>query len=581
MTFRNRLLVTFLFSVLLPVIVLSFFIRGEMLTRFAQQYDERIESLITIIEEDVTQQSAGISRALTTITNSLADDNRFRRAVVDGDRDEREYLLDYASRAMNLTGLSMLQIQDKSGRIISSGHFRNEYDRLERSLPGALGSEDNGIALMEIRSPDGEFPALVRVDSISLGGRRFTIIAGLRVEDRFLDRLARESSMIVELEYPGGFLSSGTLETAELAGSDRSDAGPGPAAVVRDLVVPFLDSKTGRLTEASFRVIHPRTELALLMADIDRWFLIVVVATAVLSILLITWLSSRISRPLTDLAEKTSRIDLDRLNVNFSSNRKDEIGSLSRLLGSMTDRLRASAQKLRNAERVATRGELARQVNHDIKNGLTPIRNIFRHLSDVSSDDPGSLSHVFGERSATLDSSITYLEELASNYARMSPRAENIPCDVNSIVKRVVTDFRAEDRARIKLRTGPDRVVKGDPVSLRRILENLVSNALDSLNSGKGEVVVSTEFLPSQDHEERIRIIVADDGRGMTAEQQAHAFDDFYTTKKDGTGLGLSIVRRLVMDLNGSVNLESEEGRGSRFFIDLPTVGAAGSHLNS
>lgn len=328
--------------------------------------------------------------------------------------------------------------------------------------------------------------------------------------------------------------------------------------------------------EASFRVIHPLAELAQLRSDIDRWFLIVVAFTAILAVFLISWLSARISKPLTELAEKTSRIDLDRLNVNFKTNRKDEIGSLSRLLGAMTDRLRASAVRIKVAEREATRGELARQVNHDIKNGLTPIRNVVTHLTEILSEDPTRLPEVLSERKATLEASITYLETLASNYARLTPRSERVSCDVNAIVTRVVHDLRGAGRGRIKLNTRPGAFVTGDPTSIRRIMENLVANALDSLESCKGEVVVSTDTIRTDTAELIVRITVADTGQGMTDEQKAKAFNDFYTTKEEGTGLGLSIVRRLVMDMDGSIRVESEVGVGSRFFLDLPAIDKAG-----
>ena len=114
-------------------------------------------------------------------------------------------------------------------------------------------------------------------------------------------------------------------------------------------------------------------------------------------------------------------------------------------------------------------------------------------------------------------------------------------------------------------------VVLGDPLSIRRVLENLVKNAIDSLEPDGGEVAVSTEVVDGEAGR-RVRVVVADTGVGMSREQREKIFDDFYTTKDGGTGLGLSIVRRLVMDLDGSIEVESEPGRGSRFIVELPEV---------
>ena len=568
MNFRARLVTFFLLAVLLPMIALSLLIRNEMADRLTAQYERRVDALIGVIENDLAEESGAVAASLGALRAAAVDDNRFRRAAVDRVPEERRYLLDYAGNAMRLSGLSMLQIQDETGRIISSGHFRNEYDRLEPALPALLARAPGGTALMRARAPDAPFLALARVDSFQMAGRRFTIVAGVRVERRFLARLARGGEMAVSLAFPGGVLDP----AVERSGSDAPGARAGDHAIVRELPVPFIDVERGKIAEVRFRVVHSLSELEALRGGIDRWFLVAVAAAAVLAIVLVIWLASRISRPLVELAGKTARIDLDRLDIDFETDRRDEVGALSRLLGAMTERLRQSAVRIKDAERRATVGELARQVNHDIKNGLTPIRNVFRHLVQLLRDEPARLPEVFRERQGTFDSSISYLENLASNYARLYPRSERRACNVNEIVRRVVTNLRGPEHADLRMNLGGDVAVLGDPVSLRRVLENLVGNAIDALAARPGSVTVSTECLSGGGEGARVRITVADTGIGMSDGQIARVFDDFYTTKEGGTGLGLSIVRRLVMDLGGTIHMESEEGAGSRFIIDLPAV---------
>jgi signal transduction histidine kinase len=236
----------------------------------------------------------------------------------------------------------------------------------------------------------------------------------------------------------------------------------------------------------------------------------------------------------------------------------------------MTDRLRTSAGRLRDAERRATLGELARQVNHDIKNGLLPIRNVLRHLVQVARDEPDDLPKIFDERRGTLDSSIEYLESLATNYARLYPRLEPRSCDVNAVIRQVVSGASGSGDVEIELELMEGLpAVHADLVILRRIVENLVDNAVDSI-AGTGTVTVATLPIDEEGERSRVRITVADTGCGMSAEQRAKIFDNFYTTKTEGTGLGLSIVRRLITDLNGTIRVESEEGKGSRFTVELP-----------
>jgi two-component system sensor histidine kinase HydH len=143
---------------------------------------------------------------------------------------------------------------------------------------------------------------------------------------------------------------------------------------------------------------------------------------------------------------------------------------------------------------------------------------------------------------------------------------------VNALINEVVRAEQGRDRAEFAVQLQPNLpLVSGDPIALRRILENLTVNAVESLESRAGRVSVSSETV-ERDGDRRIRITVADTGRGMTKEEQGRIFTDFYTTKEGGTGLGLSIVRRLVMDLGGAVSVESEFGKGTRIIVEIPSV---------
>jgi signal transduction histidine kinase len=217
-------------------------------------------------------------------------------------------------------------------------------------------------------------------------------------------------------------------------------------------------------------------------------------------------------------------------------------------------------------------GDLARQVNHDIKNGLTPIRNVFRHIVQHADAEPSQLREIVRERSSTVEESINYLENLASNYSRLSQRGARERCDLNEVVRQVAAGARGA--ARVDTSLGEGAFVEADPVSLRRIVENLVDNAVDSLHNGNGKVTMETQVV-RDGVKPRVLLAVTDTGAGMTLAQRAHIFDDFYTTKPEGSGLGLSIVRRLVMDLNGSITVDSVEGEGSRFLIDFPGMAPA------
>ncbi len=502
-----------------------------------------------MVERDLAAERDAIHAALAPIADRMTDDTRFRRAAVDGVADERRYLLDYAGVAMRLAGLSMLQIQDADGRVISSGHFRNDYDRMDAQLPVLLSRAPGGVALVRARTPETSFLALAGADSVVVARKRFWLVGGIEAESRMLGRLSRGEDMRVTLVLPGDSVAAGDV-------------------VARTLTVPVIGD--AGMQTAVIRVSHDVSELNALRTSIDRWILIAVLLTGAAAVLLAGITAARIGQPIVELARRAESVDLDRLDADFASDRRDEVGVLQRSLGAMVARLRESASALRDAERRATLGEIARQVNHDIKNGLTPIRNVFRHLDEQATVEPTSLPRVYGERRATIDSSIAYLETLAWNYAKLARRGGKPRTNLGDVVRGVVSSRSGAPALKLRAE-GPDVFVNADPVALRRIVENLVSNAIDSIHNGDGQVTVSTAAVGDV-RTGRVRLVVTDTGSGIAPELQEKIFGDFYTTKPDGTGLGLSIVRRMVMDLDGTIALDSEPGKGSRFVVELPAA---------
>jgi signal transduction histidine kinase len=558
MSLRTRLLLAFAVVVLIPIALLAFGLRQEMTRRLSEEYQLRVDRVVEVIREDLARDSVGIAERLASLKSALLNDNRFRLAAVAGVESEREYLLDYAGTAMRLTGLSMLEILDGDGRILSSGHFRNEHGRIEYGLVSALTST-RGPAFVATRSAEREFMALARAESFVVGGRTFTIVGGIAVDESFLASLARDRAIVVSLLYPGGELSTGRL--------------PYPTdAAFGERQLPLIPSGAGAPLEvvpARLQVRQPLTPLTTLLRGADSWFLLTAMGAGVTALLLAVWVSSRISRPLAALAEKTAVLDLDRLDVDFDAG-TDEVGRLSRLLGDLAARLRTSTARVREAERRATVGELARQINHDIKNGLIPLRNVIRHLAQVAHDEPAALPDVFAERRHTVDSSIAYLETLATSYQRLSPRLDRRDCDLNALITDVVRGAQGHEHVEFATDlTNLPRVV-GDPLALRRILENLTANAVDSLQSNSGRITISTQAIDRDGELPIARVTVADTGRGLSADETGRIFDDFYTTKEGGAGLGLSIVRRLVMDFQGTIRVDSAPGKGTRITIDIP-----------
>jgi signal transduction histidine kinase len=592
-----------------------------------------------IIAADLSVRNQQLGRQLATLKNEIADDNDFRLAAVDKREDLRSYLLDYAGPAQELMGLDMLQIQDSNGLIVSSGHFRNEFGRDEPLLPLLLATAPGGTALVVARRPTGPFLAMARVDSLRLGGQLFHLVGGYRVDNAFLTELSPDPALAVSLLGVQPVLSSdpdllGHLRKVTVATGGAGESSPSPSApaeaqaawlpdrdyLTLDLALPLVITTGSRvdLATATLLVSHPLAPLQDLLRSLDVWLGLVLLASLAGSFVLAFWISRRISRPLDELARKTADLDLDRLDADFHSSRTDEVGSLSLFLARMTARLRASVSRLREAERRATLGELARQVNHDIRNGLTPLRNVFKHLAEVAEKDPALTAQVLRERRDTVETGLNYLEDLASNYAKLSPTQTRLPCDLNAIVKETIADQPPPGSSGwVELDLAPELPpIMADPVGLRRILENLVRNARESLNgqSAAGgwvgirtlhavdrdgrvnSVATETPAAASGDAAEprstpttgaasaeatetrmtpttsQVQLLVADNGCGIPPEDQERIFEDFYSSKTGGSGLGLSNVRRLVADFEGTIKLVSEPGKGTVFRVSFPAA---------
>ena len=598
MSFRARLLLASLPLALVPLALFSVGARRDVTRRLEAEYADRVVALADVIGAEIQREAERISLRLERLAEGMGADTRLRLALLDAgavDAELRAYLLDYASRSMPVAGLDLLRIQRSDGQVLSSGHFRNEYGALDLALADALARSAERPVLVEVPTPSGSMTALTRAVPLRVGPETFTVVGGTSVDDSFLARLEGGTGLEVALDRGSRIASAGAA-----AGQGVEAPGQPPVLapqLVREVVVPFVSS--GSESVARFVVRASNEPLVALRRDLDRWLLGAAVVASLLALVLAAVAAAQLSRPLAALARRAGRVDLDRLDVAFASRRLDEIGDLSRVLDRMTARLRASTARLRDAERRATTGDIARQVHHDVRNGLIPIRNVLGHLAQVSREDPGRLREVFAERQGTLDSSVAYLQSLASNYARMSPAVERRPCDVNRIASDVVTDAatvtaagpagaRAETRQGAGPRVEADLVlglppVLADPVSLRRVLENLVVNAVESFPLGSeepsGRVLVWTR-LSRAGSGTHVQLGVSDTGRGMTGDERAHMFDDFYTTKAHGTGLGLSIVRRLVGDMGGRIDVESVPGQGTRVVVELPAAAEGPSAAN-
>jgi len=222
------------------------------------------------------------------------------------------------------------------------------------------------------------------------------------------------------------------------------------------------------------------------------------------------------------------------------------------------------------AQKVAAWREVARRLAHEIKNPLTPIQLSAERLRRHFSGAPPPAKAFIEECTATIIGEVESLKGLVdefSQFARM-PAPRTVPTDLALLIADTIglydgifTDIRIGQRFAPGL-----PMVRLDPEQIRRVLINLVDNAVEAMER-RGEIVVETQL----DRVNNVaRVIVADDGPGIPPAEREKLFLPYYSTKRRGSGLGLAIVRRIIAEHGGSIDVGDNPPRGTRFTIELP-----------
>lgn len=572
MSFRTRLVIAALVVAWVPVLSLGLLVRSAGVGRLAEANDlrmrERGDALAAAWREDV----GGLDHRLDGLASLLTGDNEVRAALRTGRGAALHGALDGFASA---SGAQVAAVLDPDGTILAASHFPGDAGRRD---PGLAAVADEGAAPVvgEVSLPGGDVTAVLRARRVEVGGVGVIALVGAKLEN--LTAVPVEGDVWLLGRAEGG------PEGGERVVGGRGGELPSSAEIEgrrRIATVRWQDWGDGAVTASvDLSVAWRDPVLAAMVRSWDRALLLSLVGSAVLALLLGRVLARRLSDPVERLAATARRVHLGRLDTSFRRGGGRELDRLAVFLNGMLGRIREGVARVRDAEKRATVGEMARQVNHDVGNGLVPIRNVLAHLGEAHRGGPADLAEAFAARSRTLAESVDYLAGLADQYRAVAVHGARERADLRGVAHSVVTSWAVLPpgvRLAESLGSVP-RWVEMDVVSLRRVVENLVANAVAAVEGRGGEVGVSLEEVTGEGPR-RYRLTVADGGPGIPAELRARVFEPFFTTRREGTGLGLAIARRLVTDVGGRIRLESEEGRGTRVHVSLAASDAAnGTH---
>uniref|UniRef100_UPI0032164283 sensor histidine kinase n=1 Tax=uncultured Draconibacterium sp. TaxID=1573823 RepID=UPI0032164283 len=287
------------------------------------------------------------------------------------------------------------------------------------------------------------------------------------------------------------------------------------------------------------------------------------------SIIAAVFIANQITRPLVVIQENLQKMQLGKHNEPIHYNRKDEIGSLVREYNKKVDELAVSADLLARSERESAWREMAKQIAHEIKNPLTPMKLNIQYLQRAKGNNE-EYNEFLKRVTATLIEQIDNLSNIAtefSNFAKI-PTARNQVFCLSEQLKKTIDLYETHERVQIEFDpNGFESInVNADREQLSRAIINLIRNGIQAVpEDQQGNILLKI------DRREHMAIVsVKDNGIGIPVELRKKLFSPSFTTKTSGMGLGLSIVKNIVENFSGKIWFETEMGEGTTFYLEIP-----------
>ncbi len=303
------------------------------------------------------------------------------------------------------------------------------------------------------------------------------------------------------------------------------------------------------------------------LSGIISAFINVYVILFVLSLLAGLVLSSYITRPLRYIQQQLARISLAGSNEKIEWQTRDEVGQLVQEYNSMLVKLEESASLLARSERESAWREMAKQVAHEIRNPLTPMKLNLQYLQHLSERDPDAFKERFEKISAGIIEQIDALATIASEFSSLArlPGTVLTKVALRDSVENAVSLF-TESGVHIEIDLPETLEVMGDRDQCLRVFNNVVKNAVQATEHVAAPTIKIS--LYAQD-EGSVVVVVSDNGCGIDEEAAGKIFTPNFTTKTTGSGLGLAMVKNIMEAFGGSIRFVSKKDKGTEFYIEF------------
>jgi nitrogen fixation/metabolism regulation signal transduction histidine kinase len=283
------------------------------------------------------------------------------------------------------------------------------------------------------------------------------------------------------------------------------------------------------------------------------------------------FIANRITHSFAVIGDKMKDINLGKVNDAIVWKGNDEIGSLVNEYNKMLAKLDESAAALAKTEREGAWREMAKQVAHEIKNPLTPMKLSMQFLQRSIENNAPGVKELATSVANTLVEQIDHLSNIASEFSQFAniENARKESLDLIESLQSIKMLYDSNEKIFMQWRLLNDPIVLyADKTHINRLFTNLIQNALQSVKNGTMPQVQVSTVLQGQ----TVLVKITDNGDGIPENIQEKIFTPNFTTKTSGTGLGLAMCKRITEQMNGQIWFETAEGAGTSFFVQLPIV---------
>jgi len=329
--------------------------------------------------------------------------------------------------------------------------------------------------------------------------------------------------------------------------------------------VPFRNNKNKILAYMNLPYFAKQNELDNELSSFYTALVNVYGLLFLITAIIAVFFANYISEPVRLIKNKISALQLGKSSELLEWQSNDEIGALVLEYNKKVLELERSAQKLIQSEKESAWREMAKQVAHEIKNPLTPMRLSIQQLERLAKNDADDLSERIERTSKTLIEQIDTLTKIAnefSNFAKM-PKANEEKISLLPIIETVIDLYKEEADIVFKDLTEGNATIVADKDQMSRVFNNLIKNSIQAIpDDVDGVIKVEISTI-----ENDIIVSVTDNGSGIDEDKRSKIFVPNFTTKSTGMGLGLAMVKNIVENANGEIWFETKEGEGTTFFL--------------